>query len=557
MKISLKMNLLLVINVIMMAAVVGYGLTKMQIIGTELAEIAHEDIPLVESLTTITVDQLEQDIAMERALRAGGVMSHNQDGLKLVKEMHQRFEQLNEEINASLLEGEELAEHGISIAHTAESKQEFEHVLQQLKTIEEEHKDYERHVMEIFKLIESGRAAEAEATALKAEHEAEQLEHELEALLKQVEKFTEQSMLTVEAEEHDAMIGMIIIAIASLLIGGSLGVWITLGIKKSIANTNNVIGDIAQNKDLNLRVDEGTDEIGEMGAHFNSMLSSIQMVVHQVAAASSQLAAAAEELSAVTNQSQSAVHNQKIETEQVSTAMNEMTASMHEVAKNAANAAQAVLEADKEATDSQHVVASTINSINALAQEVEKVSGVIETLASDSESIGTVLDVIKDIAEQTNLLALNAAIEAARAGEQGRGFAVVADEVRTLAQRTQQSTNEIQNTIEKLQGRAQQAVQVMGQGRSQAESSVEQASRANTSLASIVQSVETISDMTTQIASASEEQCAVSEEINRSIVSINEVAADVSDGSAQTDQASHDIAKLAVNLQSMVSQFRA
>lgn len=556
MKISLKMNLLLVINVVMMIAVVGYGLTKMQIIGEELTTIAEEDIPLIESLTKITVDQLEQDIAMERALRAGGVV-HSHDGAKVVKEMHERFDHLNEEINVAILEGEALAEKGIAIAHNDAALKEFTHVLETLKQIEVEHKQYEHHALDLFKMIEAGNIEAAEKLAVKAEKEADQLEHELEALLEEVEKFTHEAALTAEHEEHNAMIGMIAITIASLLIGVSLGIWINAGIKKSLNNTNKVIHDISTHKDLSLRVEEGSDELGEMGANFNKMVATIQTVVHQVAAASSQLAAASEEMSAVTNQSQAAVQTQKSETDQAATAMNEMTASMHEVAKNAANAAQAVNDADKEASDSQHVVAGTISSINALAQEVENVSGVIESLATDSESIGTVLDVIKDIAEQTNLLALNAAIEAARAGEQGRGFAVVADEVRTLAQRTQESTDEIQHTIEKLQGRAKEAVTVMVQGRSQAKTSVEQAARANTSLESIVQAVETISDMTTQIASASEEQSAVSEEINRSIVSISEVAGEVATGAKQTDQASHDIAKLAVDLQAMASQFRA
>lgn len=555
MKISLKMNLLLVINMVMMIAVVGYGLTKMQIIGEQLTTIAKEDIPLIESLTKITVDQLEQDIAMERALRARGVV-HGHNGAKVVKEMHERFEHLNEEINVAILKGEELAEKGIAIAHNDAELKEFTHVLETLKQIEVAHKEYEHHVLDLFKMIEAGNIEAAEKLAVKAEKEADQLEHELEALLEEVEKFTHEAALTAEHEEHNAMIGMIVITIASLMIGVSLGIWINAGIKKSLNNTNKVIHDISANKDLSLRVEEGSDELGEMGVNFNGMLANIQTVVHQVAAASSQLAAASEEMSAVTNESQTAVQTQKSETDQAATAMNEMTASMHEVAKNSANAAQAVNDADKEASDSQHVVASTISSINALAQEVEKVSGVIENLATDSESIGTVLDVIKDIAEQTNLLALNAAIEAARAGEQGRGFAVVADEVRTLAQRTQESTDEIQHTIEKLQGRAKEAVAVMVQGRDQAESSVEQAARANASLESIVQAVGTISDMTTQIASASEEQSAVSEEINRSIDSISEVAGDVATGADQTDQASRDIAKLAVDLQSIASQFK-
>ncbi len=309
--------------------------------------------------------------------------------------------------------------------------------------------------------------------------------------------------------------------------------------------------------ELHVRVGyDGKDELGHIASGFNRMADSFSGTIRQLASATAQLASAAEETSAVTRETSDGITRQQSETDQVATAMNEMNATVHEVARSASQAAQAAHAAEEEAMKGKRVVAQTLEVIDSLAHDVEQSAEVIRALEQESGNIGTVLDVIRGIAEQTNLLALNAAIEAARAGEQGRGFAVVADEVRTLASRTQQSTQEIQAMIERLQRGTSDAVRAMEKSRSQAQAGVDQAASTGTSLDAIVGAVKTINDMNTQIASASEEQSAVAEEINKNITNISDVAQHTADGASQTASASQQLAQLAEELQGLVSRFR-
>ncbi len=250
------------------------------------------------------------------------------------------------------------------------------------------------------------------------------------------------------------------------------------------------------------------------------------------------------------------LERQSEETEQLATAMTEMTAIAQEVANSATRAADAAADAIHAADDGQQIVCSTINCINELAQDIDEAAEVIKQLELDVENISSILDVIRGIADQTNLLALNAAIEAARAGEQGRGFAVVADEVRTLASRTQESTQEIQGMIENLQQRSHNAVSVMGRGRTQVESGVEKAAQAGDSLTAINQAVNQINDMNSHIASAAEEQTAVSEEMSLSIINISQVAKETAEGGVAVKKASESLQELSVESRTLLTQFQ-
>jgi len=297
------------------------------------------------------------------------------------------------------------------------------------------------------------------------------------------------------------------------------------------------------------------DELGQLQLVIQMQRSQLETVVWRISDANKQLDSASAHTQEAAQQTSIDMQSQTAEVEQVATAMNEMTATVQEVATNAALSAEATSNADQEVQNGKRVVDATIDGINQLARQVEQAGDVIAKLANDSDQIGSVVDVIRGIAEQTNLLALNAAIEAARAGEQGRGFAVVADEVRTLASRTQESTNEIQQMIEALQSSAKQASSVMKQGLESAHSSVDTASKAGTSLESITQAVETITQMSSQIATAAEEQSAVSEEINRNIVNINMAAEKTLGTSNASREASANLAAEIQRLHTVVKQF--
>jgi len=309
--------------------------------------------------------------------------------------------------------------------------------------------------------------------------------------------------------------------------------------------------------DLTAKIEHSSnDEIGQLVDYYNETATRLRGLIDGVINGVIQLIGVSEQLMAAMKQTTDSVDQQQRETDQLAAAITQMAATVGEVARNTSEAAQATQEAGNQASEGLKVVAATGQSIDKLASDVESAASTMQSLETDSENIGTVLDVIKAIAEQTNLLALNAAIEAARAGEQGRGFAVVADEVRNLASRTQESTLEIQATIEKLQIRAQDAAIVMEEGRKQAQESVEQSSLAGKLLDNINHAVSASSDLNIQIATAAEQQAAVAEEINRNIVSINTLAEETAGYARESSANAVEMEALAENLTKLVACFK-
>lgn len=349
-----------------------------------------------------------------------------------------------------------------------------------------------------------------------------------------------------------------LIAVIALLIGIVFSLILTRTISKPICDVVVALNDIAAGDgDLTQRLNEdGSNEISRLGKAFNKFVTKIQKVIVDVANSTETLSLSADEMSSIAQSTRMSVDQQKSGIEQVAAAINEMSASVQEVATNTSDAAHSAMEADDQAKQINIIVDDTIKSVSKLASEVEQIGSVINELQNQTQNIDTVLDVIKGIAEQTNLLALNAAIEAARAGEQGRGFAVVADEVRTLASRTQDSTREIQGIIESLQSGANSAVDAMKSGREEAEVTLQKAGQAGSSLVNITRAIESISSMNTQIATSAQEQSAVANEINQNISSISVQADQSAEGVTQSQTVSGKLSTLSNYLHSLVSQFK-
>lgn len=350
-----------------------------------------------------------------------------------------------------------------------------------------------------------------------------------------------------------AMVGLIIAAV------GLLVIWLVgHGIARPLKQMVAMLDDIAQGEgDLTRRLSsDRSDELGSIAKGFNTFLAKLQAMITQVVTSVQSVSDSSEHTADIAIRTNIGVQKQLAEIDQVATAVQEMTATAQDVARNATQAAQAASHADQAASQGMQIVRDTSDSIGVLAVEIGKAVDVVQTLAKDSENINAILTAIRGIAEQTNLLALNAAIEAARAGEQGRGFAVVADEVRNLAQKTQKATEEIQAMIQQLQQGTRDVVRVMEDSQNRTDESVQHAAKAAEALETITQAVSVINDMNTQIASAAEEQSAVADDINRNVINIGQVANEVAGGADESSSASASLTKLAEQQRRLINQFK-
>ena len=362
---------------------------------------------------------------------------------------------------------------------------------------------------------------------------------------------------SVQAGDHysSAITGIVVVAVIAALLTVLLAWLLTRSIVTPLNRALQVAQTIAGGNLTTVIEIDGKDESARLLGALSEMQANLRKTIEQIAGSATQLGAAAEELSTVTQEASRGMQQQNNEIEQAATAVNEMTAAVEEVARNAVSTSEASNQSTQAAREGRDRVVETVNAIQTMTHDVQNTSLMIEGLATQGRDIGKVLDVIRAIAEQTNLLALNAAIEAARAGEAGRGFAVVADEVRALAHRTAQSTQEIEKMVAGIQNGTGEAVSSMAQSNQRTQSTLEMARAAGVALEQITQSIHLINERNLVIASASEEQAQVSREVDRNLVNIRDLATQSAAGANQTSAATHELSRLAVNLNAMVARF--
>ncbi|MHA2850667.1 methyl-accepting chemotaxis protein [Vibrio harveyi] len=399
---------------------------------------------------------------------------------------------------------------------------------------------------------------EANAMLLDGFPAFQELQNAIIALVELNQTFIKEDIDSTHIVVTDAITYGIIAIVALLALGFSLGLFLT----KQICSPLNYVVEMASkiaSGDLTYQLPRnkiGNDELGILADACIDMQAKLLSLVDSISSTTAQVSTATEEVSAISEQTSSGMDEQQQQLNLIATAMNEMQATVNDVANNTEAASETANGASNDAKQGLEVVQECISQINEASVAIQSVGTMVSELEQDASNISVVVDVIQDIAEQTNLLALNAAIEAARAGEQGRGFAVVADEVRTLASRTQSSTEEIVSIISKLQNCSKTAVSATNNSNDLIQVCVEQAQNAGATIGQIEQSVDNIAEKSIQIASACSEQSSVTEELHRNVEHINQFSSEVATGSRQTAVACRELSELAVGLQEIVSQFK-
>jgi len=432
-------------------------------------------------------------------------------------------------------------------------------LLKQLKIINDFWMKSRQAKLKVLDLVKAGNVEQAIQVLSKQEHPNwVQVRIVVQKLALGEEKHVAQLSEQMLAEKSSTIKTTVILSVLAVGLGFLIAFMMVRHIRRTFMHVVGSLNDIArEGGDLTQRLaQEGNNEVAQLARAFNQFISMIHELVTQVSESGNQLTHSASEMAALSHDSQTGMSEQENNINQVVTAMTEMTSTVQEIAQHASSASEAAQAAETEAINGHKVVDGVVTEINELSKEVSDSVNTVVSLEQDALAIGGVLDVIRGIAEQTNLLALNAAIEAARAGEQGRGFAVVADEVRTLASRTQDSTQEIQGMIEQLQNGSKTSADAMRKSEEKTNRVVEKVSLAGEALNSIEQAVSDIVEMNIQIATAAEEQSSVSEDINQNIVSIHTLANNAADGAQVSARKGQELQEMADNIQSMISRFR-
>jgi methyl-accepting chemotaxis protein len=512
-----------------------FSLSQMSHIRAAGEKIENNTVPSITSL-----DEMTQLTLRLRVLSYRLLLNREADTQQKTVQL---FDQRNEQINQAQARYEKL----ISNAEEQAAYNDYKRLLGEYRQLEARMK---------------GLSASGQVDALRDMLNSDMLSNseQVNAVLEKLVKINNEQTIAINREAEDEyrsafawVVGLLIVATLLTFLFAWL---LTRSIVKPIDQALAAAEEIAEGNLTRPIQTEGRDEAARLLLAMQKMQGKLRDTLQRISGSATQLASAAEELNSVTDEGARGLTQQNNEIEQAATAVNEMTSAVEEVARNAVSTSEASKEATTSASDGRDLVMETVSAIERMSGDVQSTADLIGNLAAESRDIGKVLDVIRGLADQTNLLALNAAIEAARAGEAGRGFAVVADEVRALAHRTQQSTSEIERMIGSIQGGTEQAVDSMRNSTERAESTLNIAKGAGMALETINGAIVQINERNLVIASAAEEQAQVAREVDRNLVNIRDLSVQTAAGSAQTTAASGELARLAVELNSMVARFK-
>jgi methyl-accepting chemotaxis protein len=541
-----KLMGVIVLMVVILALVAGTGIFQMKSIGSEIEEIAEQDMPLTVAITAITIHQLEQAINFERMLRYGEEMEQDESVRGHFEKAFEKFEELTKKVDAEILKTEALAKGAIEHATTQEVREEFEKVLHALEKIEGEHADYEKHVEHVAELIEAGEITEAIEAAEKIEIEEEELDQELEALLLEIEKFTSESMKTAEEHEAFGLILMMVISAVGAVIGFGIAFMVVrTSVVRPLTEMVKVIDGLAEGDTSATITIRSNDEIGQVAKAAQNLqeklieadglraaqaaeqeakvkrAEEIEQIIggfdRSAASALESVASAATEMQSTSESMSAAAEETNQQSAAVASASEQTTANVQTVATATEEMSATVAEIGRQVEQSAQIAQRAV-------AEAEKTNETVRGLAEAAEKIGTVVELITGIAEQTNLLALNATIEAARAGDAGKGFAVVASEVKSLANQTAKATEEISQQINEIQGVAGEAVEAIG---------------------GIGKTITEVNEIAATIASAVEEQNTATQEIARNVQEAAKGTQEVSNNIGGVSQGAEETGKAA------------
>lgn len=544
------------VSLLLVSSSLIYAIFQLNIIGKEIIFVAEQDIPLISSLTKATEYTLEQRILFERVRRLGLVRSVDSSAATNLSEGIREFNKINNLVREELKRSESLSRK-ISIGELSEQeRQGFQGVLNKIQSASEFHNKFSETSLEAMQAVVDERIDDVNRLSIDVEANEKKLSHQMKESLDELHLMTQNVAMNTETHEITVVYTLSVALVVVLLLGSSISWLVSSSITRRLADVSKNIEGISHGNLTETLFVDGSDEIGCLKKSTIRMQDQLTGIMSQISGAVSALSNASTSLSVSTAESAQHLREEQFGIDQLASAMTEMTATALEISSNISETSTFAKSADGETIQGRELVKNVVDVVQGLESQISSAVETIQGLRHDSENINSVMGVIKGIAEQTNLLALNAAIEAARAGEQGRGFAVVADEVRTLASRTQSSTEEINQTIEKLQVASIGAVDVMEKCRQHVGVVVSKVSDADASLISISTTVSRISDMSIQVANATDQQSAVAEDINKNVVKISDMAEATHLAAETASCAARELGDLAEDLSSLVKKFK-